>query len=131
MPLLDPELAISVMAALVWAEAAPGHSLMVVRKRRSAPTYLVRRRGKWHCRSRYLDSLGHEHWPCEVSSYPLGYQRSQGWPSTWRLDWIWEHEAQVRELQGERQRPPARHPSEMSRTSSEGSYSCGLLQSIP
>jgi integrase len=79
---------------------------MAVRKRRSAPTYLVKRRGKWHGRFRHVDSLGQAHWPCEVSPNPADYQRSLTWAPGWRLDWIRAHETELRELQDEAQRPP-------------------------
>lgn len=54
-------------------------SLMAARKRRSAPTYLVQRRGKCQGRFRHVDSLGNEHWPCEISRCPLDYQRPLAW----------------------------------------------------
>jgi integrase len=76
------------------------------RKRRSAPTYLVQRRGKWHGRFRHVDSLDNVHWPCEVSPCPLDYQRSLAWVAAWRLDWIRDHEAALRSGEEERQRPP-------------------------
>ena len=79
---------------------------MPTHKRRSAPTYLVKRREKWHGRFRHVDSLGTEHWPCEVSPFPLDYQRSLAWVAAWRLDWIRDHEAALRTAEEERQRPP-------------------------
>jgi integrase len=79
---------------------------MVARRRRSAPTYLVKRRGKWHGRFRDVDSLGQEHWVCEISPSPLDYQQSLTWAAGWRLEWIRTHEAELREAQEEKRRSP-------------------------
>jgi len=79
---------------------------MPSRIRRSAPTYLVKRRGKWHGRFRHIDSLGSENWPCEISPHPLDYQRSLAWAPACRMDWIRAHETELRAAEVERQRPP-------------------------
>ncbi|MGD1146932.1 MAG: site-specific integrase [Thermoanaerobaculaceae bacterium] len=78
---------------------------MPTHKRRSAPTYLIRRRGRWHGRFRYVDSLGRVCWPCEVSPNALDYHRSLAWAPAWRVDWIRAHEAELRAAGEERQRP--------------------------
>jgi integrase len=80
---------------------------MAARKRRSAPTYLVKRRGKWCGRFRHNDSLGQVHWPCEVSPRPLDYQESLNWAPAWRLEWIRKHEAELRAFEEEQRRPPS------------------------
>lgn len=79
---------------------------MVARRRRTVPTYLVRRRGQWCGRFRHVDSLSIEHWPRKVSPSPLDYQRSLAWVAAWRLDWIRDHEVALRAAEDERQRPP-------------------------
>jgi len=75
-------------------------------RRRSAPTYLVKRRGKWHGRFRHVDSIGQVHWPCHISPAPLDYRRSLLWAQTWRAEWIHAHELELRCEDEERRRPP-------------------------
>ena len=75
-------------------------------RRRSAPTYLVRLRGRWHGSFHYVDSLAGEHWRRAVSPYPFDYQRSLAWAAAWRLDWIRQHEAELRQVEEESRRPP-------------------------
>ena len=79
---------------------------MASHKRRSAPTYLVRLRGRWHGSFHYVDSLGSECWRRAVSPYPSDYQRSLAWAAACRLDWIRQHETELRQAEEERKRPP-------------------------
>jgi hypothetical protein len=45
----------------------------------------VKRRGRWHVRFRYRDSLGVVHGPCGISPVPLDHQLPLAWVVDWRL----------------------------------------------